>query len=366
MKNKILTYLFLLLIFSVTLLDTLSPAKDFSENENRKLSLFPEVTAERIFSGDFGRDYETYVTDQFVARDTLINLKFLSDRALLKTESGGVYITEDALFVKQSDKNQEVIEKNILAMESFSSKYPASFILVPSATYVSKDLLPPFAKTENESALIESFSFESIKLIDVLDKMNSSDYFRTDHHWNADGALKAYNAYRETLDKEPLTRDDFVVSVASDSFLGTSTSKSGAVGITPDTLEKWERGEVKEVSVYNGKENVSYPSLWFDSFLDKKDKYAYFLGQNQPIVNITTGSEGGKILIFKDSYAHIFSQLLIGDYSQIVLVDLRYVSERAETLLPRVTGLSPHDFNEVLFLYSYDTFVTEYNMLFIK
>ena len=366
MKNKIIISLFLLLVFGMTLLDMISPDRSFSENENRELSLFPEVTAERIFSGEFGRDYESYITDQFALRDPFIKVKFLSDRTLLKTESGGVYIGDDALFVKQSEINKDYLEKNVSAMEAFASKYPARFILVPSSTYIARNELPHFAEVQDEKALFESLNFENVKFINTLDAMTKEDYFRTDHHWNAEGALKGYNAYRQALGKESLTKDDFVVSEASDNFLGTSTSKSGAVGITPDALEKWERGKVVTLDVYNGKESLTYDSLYFEEFLSKKDKYSYYLGQNQPIVKITTESDGGKLLLFKDSYAHIFSQMLLSDYSEIVLVDLRYVRERVSLILPRITGLSLEDFDEVLFLYSTDTFVTENNMLWIK
>ncbi len=366
MKNKIIISLFLLLVFGMTVLDVISPDRSFSENENRELALFPEVNTERIFSGEFGRDYESYITDQFVLRDPFIKIKFLSDRALLKAESGGVYITGDTLFVKQSDVNEEYLKKNVSAIDTFASKYPTRFLLVPSATYIAKDELPPFAKVTDEKALFESLEFKNAEFINTLDAMSKEDYFRTDHHWNADGALKGYNAYRKALGKEPLTKDNFVASTVSENFLGTSTSKSGAIGITPDTLERWERGNVLSLDVYNGKETVTYESLYFDEYLSKKDKYSYYLGQNQPLVKITTESEGGKLLVFKDSYAHIFSQMLLGDYSEIVLVDLRYVRERVALLLPRITTLSLEDFDEVLFLYSADTFTTENNMLWIK
>lgn len=364
MKNKIIILLFVLLVFAFTIFDLVTPTRDFSEWENRELKEFPEVSAEKIFSGEFGRDYESYMTDQFVFRDALVKMKYLADRTLLKTEAGGVYIGDDALFVKQNDINKDYLEKNISAMENFASKYPARFILVPSATYICRDMLPPYAKVIDEKGLFEGF--ENIELINILDKMDSNSYFRTDHHWNGEGALIGYNAYREALSKEPLTREDFEITTLSEDFLGTSVSKSGAVGITPDTLEKWEKGNALSLEVYNGLEVKEYESMYFDEYLDKKDKYSYYLGNNQPVVRIKTEGEGGKILIFKDSYAHIFSQLLIDDYSEIVLVDLRYVKERVELLLNRLFNMGYDDFDETLFLYSADTFTSESNMLWIK
>lgn len=377
MKNKILTSLFLLLVFGFTLLDLVTPDRDFSEWENRELKGAPEISAERIFSGEFGSDYESYMTDQFALRDSLVKIKYLADRALLKTDAGGVYISDDALFVKQSDVKEEYVKKNISAMEAFASKYPSHFILVPSATYICRDMLPPYAEVIDEKELIEGFEFENVEFINLLDSFQGvSDmymnlrpenlYFRTDHHWTADGALLGYNAYRRALGKEALTKENFKVSQVSEDFLGTSVSKSGAVGITPDVLERWEIGKVSSLEVYDGVKVSEYPSMYFDEYLNKKDKYSYYLGQNEPLVRIKTESEGGKILIFKDSYAHIFAQLLTEDYSEIVLVDLRYVKERVELLLGKTFDMSLEDFDETLFLYSADTFTTESNMLWIK
>lgn len=377
MKNKILTFLFVLLVFGFTALDLLTPDRDFSEWENRALTQAPVVSASALFSGDLSADYESYITDQFALRDTLVKVKYLSDRALLKTDAGGIYISDNALFAKQNEPNSEYVKKNARAMDSFASKYPARFMLVPSSTYIYRDDLPPFARVTDEREFFDSLTFENLEFISLIDDFaGESDmylnfppeslYFRTDHHWTTDGALLGYNAYRRALAREALTRDDFLVTKVSDEFFGTSASKSGALGIDPDSLEKWERGEVVSLEVYNGKEIKEYPSLYFEEYLDKKDKYSYYLGQNEPLVRIKTNSEGGRILLFKDSYAHIFSQLLVGDYSEIVLVDLRYVKERVELLLKNKLSLSYSDFDEILFLYSFDTFTTENNMIWIK
>ena len=154
-----------------------------------------------------------------------------------------------------------------------------------------------------------------------------------------------------------------VVSVA---FMGTLSSRSGAVGIDADLMERCDTTEVTEVEVWNGVESTAYSSIYFDEYLSKKDKYSYYLGTNQPIVRIKTDSDGGRLLLFKDSYAHIMSQLMTGDWSEIVLVDLRYVREKIDVLLKRVTGSDITEFDTALFLYSAETFTTPDNMLWIK
>lgn len=45
---------------------------EYSAAENRNLAAFPEVTAESVFSGDFGEEIETYLLDRFPGRDMAI------------------------------------------------------------------------------------------------------------------------------------------------------------------------------------------------------------------------------------------------------------------------------------------------------
>lgn len=44
-----------------------------SQKENRMLAGFPEITVQNVFSGTFGREFETYLLDQFPGRNTVID-----------------------------------------------------------------------------------------------------------------------------------------------------------------------------------------------------------------------------------------------------------------------------------------------------
>jgi hypothetical protein len=155
MKNKLLIGVFLVFVFGFTLFDLFTPDRAFSEWENRELERLSKPTFKTVFDGSFGSHYEKYMTDQFALRDTLVKVKYLSDRALLKSEAGGVYIGDDALFVRQKEPDLEKILKNIKAMDSFAEKYPSRFILVPSATYLLQNELPPFAKVIDEKEIFD-------------------------------------------------------------------------------------------------------------------------------------------------------------------------------------------------------------------
>ena len=48
-------------------------SSEYSPDENRTLAAFPELTAESLFSGKFGKDMETYLLDRFPLRNAVIN-----------------------------------------------------------------------------------------------------------------------------------------------------------------------------------------------------------------------------------------------------------------------------------------------------
>lgn len=374
MKNKIICAVFLLLVFGFTVIDLFTPDRDFSEWENKNLAQMPKLTGSTLLSGEFGKNYEDYMTDQFVGRDVFVKAKFLSDRTVGKKDFGGVYVTDNSLYSIQSQPDTKVIDKNLAAIGSFVERTGVKSYLtvVPSSTYVYADKLPSFAPVVDEKEIFSYIekNLKSAKFFSLLNNLTENranyNYFRTDHHWTNEGALIGYNAFRQVLGYEPLTQDSFDVRSVSDSFLGTLSSKSGALGIQEDTMQRWDRGNVTEVKIWNGRESKTYSSIYFDEYLDKKDKYSYYLGSNQPLVSIKTDSDGGRLLVFKDSYAHIMTPLMLGDWSEITLVDLRYVTEPIDVLLPRIMGNEASYYDTALFLYSAETFTTQYNMLWIK
>ena len=65
----------------------------------------------------------------------------------------------------------------------------------------------------------------------------------------------------------------------------------------------------------------------------------------------TQAATGKKLLIFKDSYAHCLVPMLLGDYSEIRLVDLRYMNT-----LEFADALEIAAYDAALFLYSTDVF----------
>lgn len=65
--------------------------KDFSENENRYLASFPHFSLERVVSGAYMEDWNSWLADHFPFRDFFVGAKTETETALGKKEINGVF-----------------------------------------------------------------------------------------------------------------------------------------------------------------------------------------------------------------------------------------------------------------------------------
>ena len=138
-------------------------------------------------------------------------------------------------------------------------------------------------------------------------------------------------------------------TVLSDDFYGTLYSKVLLTTLTKDSVETPGAALTAKYRVsLNGK---TYDSLYFNEYLNKKDKYAVYFGGNYDKVDIEVEGAAGSLLILKDSFANSFVPYLLGHYSKITMIDSRYYRGSVEELA--------RDYDEVLVLYGIDNFADE-------
>ena len=117
--------LFCILIFGFTAATLIKPDTEYSETENRTLEQMPDVTLQSVFDGSFEADYETYLTDQFVARDQWIGLKTAVEQAMFKKESKDIYFAEDDYLIeKHTDSfTSDTAALNVRVLQQFAQQY---------------------------------------------------------------------------------------------------------------------------------------------------------------------------------------------------------------------------------------------------
>ena len=161
-KEKVNAAVTVLLLFAVILVFTIADIAGedrlYSETENRLLASKPELSAENLIRGSFARDYENYVTDQFVSRDKWISIKTYVDLILQKQEMGGVYLGKDGYLLEQhspEDYTRETIDKRLQLLKKLVDDWEADVMLVPTADNILTDKMPANAPCFSQEVFLE-------------------------------------------------------------------------------------------------------------------------------------------------------------------------------------------------------------------
>ena len=368
--KKISAIIFFLVITVIPLLIIILPKKEFSENENRVLTAFPSFTWDNIQSGKFMKDFEGFFSDHFIMRDEWIATKTQTELLAGKKEVNGVFILKDRLIQRVEDYDRTLVAKNVSAINEFAKrvKIPCTMMLIPTACEIQKDQLDPNVPVLNQKMLIESVYSRmagQLSTVDVYSPLYSSKdeyiYYKTDHHWTSLGAYLGYSAASRSLGYQTISLNSFDIQHASHDFYGTLYSKVIYNKTGPDTIDyySYPKGTtVSKVVVDTGSSKKNYDSMYFREYLSQKDKYSSFLGSNQPFVTVHSNAKSGKkLLVIKDSYAHSLVPFLTQHYSEITMVDLRYINVNLNE------KLSLDDYDQVLFAYNVENFVEDQNIV---
>lgn len=370
-KPYIPLLLFAVFMLGYSLFNVLSPAKPFSEMENRPLAQMPAPTVKSVWENEFSTRFETYISDQFALRNQWISTKSVLESALGKLENNDiVYGKDDYMFDKTLHINEQQLQRNTEYLQQFSQLEvlkgkPVYFTLVPSASNLLADKLPmglPLA--DERGAIATAYETWQAKaptqgqVLDVTPALEDSPsaylYYRTDHHWTTDGAYAAYASFIQELGLDPVAKEELSSHSVAD-FYGTYYSKAKKLGTVPDVIT-WYDLPIRSLTI----DNTSYDSLYDLPQFELRDKYAAFLHSNHGVTVIESDSPtvtpGSSIMLFKDSYGNSYAPFLTLHFETVVVVDARYLP----TALP-VLEEYPVDMYHVM--YSFKNFTEDDNIV---
>lgn len=348
------------------------PKQTFSQEENRMLATIPRFSFESFVNGDYLNGVNDYINDHFAFRNIYLKLNSWWEVSVMgKKENNGVYIGKDGyLFEKfeYGEEEKEKVKNNASAISNFAETMqeidiPTYFVLVPNSIYINSDKLPESVEVPNQEDIINTVysNIKNTKNINVTSALKEENktkplYFRTDHHMNSDGAYVVYREFCNTVNIQPVQIENFNKITVTNDFLGTFDSKAQLINQTPDEIFVYEN-EINtniEEAVYD-KETTK--SIFNEEFLAGKDKYSYFLnGNNSKAIIKTKVDNNKKLLVIKDSYAHIMSQFLCENYSEVHFLDPRY------TNFDYKEYVQENGITDVLFLYNVSNFTTDTNL----
>jgi len=350
------------------MLNLASPKSEFSENENRYLAKLPDISFEKIINGEFMSEFESYTSDQFFLRDFFVSLKARIEKFFMRTENNGVYFCDDGYLIEKPVTYEKYdIDVNLEALKRLKDlkRYNVNLMVVPNAYEILKDKLPENAyKPVYPEILSYINSYLKGSLIscnDPTEILNENKdeyvYYRTDHHQTAFGGYLVYKKLSEILEFTPLKAEEFSIEKVSEEFLGTTWSKAMVDKDCADTVERYVPKSGATFTVDFPYENKSINSLYSESHLKTKDKYAYYLDGNHGLTVINSSVKNGKqLMLIKDSYAHNIAPFLANHYEKIHLIDLRYFNTDI------LEYLSVNNITNILALYSLSGFATDTNL----
>lgn len=356
--QKYLYTLLMIVLCTLMVLNFVVPDQLRSEVENRPLANFPAVTLESLSSGKFAKQFNDYMSDQFLGRNSLFHVDYLFRKLCGQREIDDVFLGKNALLQNPSKPKDGFPSSQVDAINAFAdlTGLPTAVLVAPSAASIQPDKLPLDAPVNEENSALDTvYNSLATSKADVRQVLTSHQneyiYYRTDHHWTSLGAKYGAQTLLESFGVT-MNPDDFDSLKVSDTFEGTLANKTGAVGLQDDISICPDKYQTEYVVTWNDGSKTA--SIYNQDALNHKDQYQVFLGANQGLIHIETLSNSNEnLLLFKDSYANSMIQFLLPYYRNIYIVDPRYFYDDIGFVM------AAGNITQLAFVFSYNNFMTD-------
>ncbi|MCF0107120.1 MAG: hypothetical protein HUJ53_10180 [Holdemanella sp.] len=370
---------FMIIVFLIGLLFFFRPST--STVEKRELTKYPEFTMSSFLDGSYFSDVSLWYSDTFPLRDTFIRLNNNFKRLYgveTKTMMVGGNVQADEIPTEKSEetekeKKEAVVPDSYMMEASVQNQIMAGLYIENGAAYgvyyfgqeaadIYIDALNNAAKElkgttkvwsllvpQNSSVLPEETlkniggsdqgqaiayyfnSYEDVEPIpvyeDIREHRDEYLYFRTDHHWTANGAYYAYQNFCKAKGFKAEKLEDFEPYVF-DTFLGSyyAELQLAEMESNPDTVYAYIPNATNEM-IYE-EDGIQYPYQIVADITGWNINSGYltfvagdrqFAMMDNPKIN-----DGSSVLVIKESYGNCFIPYLVDHYDKVYYMDFRY------------------------------------------
>jgi len=348
-----------------------SPNQVYSFTERSYLDKFPELSVENILEkGDnsFMSEFNSYTLDQFPLRDTFRQLKAMFHLyALNQSDNNDKYI-HDGYIAEMALLNEEVFQKNLASIQRIYEKYlkdaqgcnvymavipDKNYYLAEPSKHLSLDYGKLFADVQANAPWATHIS--------LLDKLELSDFYRTDTHWRQEELLDVAQKIANAMGAEGPKAEDFTLQKLEDTFYGVyygqialPVAGEDMFLLRSDVLDNclvsydgaeavkgvydWDRSKVELVDKGNGKYEV-YGDM-YEVFLSKES--------GKIVIENPSATTDKELVVFRDSFGRSLIPLLVQDYAKVTVLDTRWLAGGTYMLQNHIQ----FENQDVLFLYS--------------
>ena len=366
MKTRFLTVAFLIIVFSLAVvnlttdLSSIKPAVKYALGRD-----VPGVESMK----DAINEVESEYNDDFVTKYAFIEVNGAAKSLLGNWESNERIKIGDGYLVQESDSiDVSSNASSVVALNDWlaSENTPFLYIAFPNKVETGSDELRPGRKThsnENVDRLLEGLEAGGVRYYDLrADYGESHDdwqsgFFRTDHHWLPQTAFWAYTDiagrlhedYGYSLDSQSMDIGNYDIITYEKQFLGSAGRRTGRsfsglddfsvlipnfdTSISVDSVDK-------DVHLEGSFEDVMFQKKYLEKDYYNIDTYSVYNGdydicieKNESAANDMT------VVVVKDSYTLALQPYYSFMFSEVHLVDLRYIE--GETLADYIDRIQP-------------------------
>lgn len=347
---------FLSLIFAVPIYSLINEDTNRSFSENRVLQQLP--TKADLKDWSFTTKYESYINDQLPKRDMLIKSYTQYEMFVGKHYIRNLYISDsEQLILVPSNLDDQAIQEAAAKTNSLKEKAntlgkEVFFAITPrKSTILNEMLIEIFHKNEEEKINLfkSSLSIPKENIIDIVDffrtefslEERDNFYFKSDFHWNAQGAITAFSAvYKQMNNALHMSTKNFdaqlfnLTKVPKAEFEGDLNRRLQNQFQVPETVAYYDLPNEKDLSVLllekDALKKVDVSTI-YASHVDQpqvsyNDLFTNNLGYYK--INHSKALTHKKILIFKDSYQNATLPFFVKYFEQVEVVDQRYLGQR--------------------------------------
>ncbi len=331
-KNIIIICLTVIFVFGFFAWGIIQPDIEISQTERRKLTTFPEINTETIFSGEFMSNFDSYTLDHFPLRDSFRSLKALTSFYLFQQKDNNDFYCHDGYIIKAE---YPMDEKSVdYALGRFQFIYDK--FLKDKNIKVYSSLVPDknyFVNEGNLSIDYKDFAdrvkdkMSYAEYIDIFPMLELSDYYATDTHWRQEKITHVAEYLAEKMGTE--INGDYEKKEVETPFYGVYHGQA-AMPVDADKLYYLTNDVIENCKVKDLESNSYIPMYDMEKLKSKgsavADPYEMFLsGPNRSILEIENpkATNNKELIVFRDSYANAIVPLLSQGYSKVTLIDIR-------------------------------------------
>lgn len=326
------------------------------KSERRKAAAFPEVTFSGILNRKVMDGMEDYVRDHAVLREEMRGWKADALKYVFgRKENHGLYQAGNGFYRLEYPLNEEKVVRAAEKFSGIAETYFADanvyYSIIPDKNYfVARENGYPAMDYGRLFSLMQK-NMTHASCIKITGLLSVEDYYRTDLHWKQEKIAAVADKLLVSMKGSGVSRPEYTVSAEYDAYYGSYAAQSGWKA-EPDSIVCLTDPVIESAIVTDYEKNTQIPvySLqFFEKGTQSMDEYDVYLSGAKALLRLenTQNSDGGELVLFRDSFGSSIAPLLLHGYSKITMIDLRYVTMEYVSRILELPGQC-----DVLFLYN--------------